>query len=298
MTIILGIILLFAFKDTKIRVSPQQSSYLSQETAEQVRGLFTVLIFFSHYVQYFIENNVSKYDSLYMSIRAHLEQAVVIPYLFYSGYGMTVSLIKKGKTYIGSVIRYRIPRVTLSMAIAVTLFLILKILKGEEIIKRQVLMSYIFWDSLGNSNWYIFGIIGEYFIFSIAFLLYRTRESKKSLFAGLALTTILTWAFVIWIKNQGKSSWWYNTLIMFPVGCWYAVFSDRIERMVQQSWTVYLKTAMIMVALYYLAVLHRSQGLIWYSIWDMTFMGLVLLITMKIEFRSSILRFLGNRSQK
>ena len=117
---------------------------------------------------------------------------------------------------------------------------------------------------------------------------------KKSLFAGLALTTILTWAFVIWIKNQGKSSWWYNTLIMFSVGCWYAVFSDRIERMVQQSWTVYLKTAMIMVALYYLAVLHRSQGLIWYSIWDMTFMELVLLITMKIEFRSSILRFLGN----
>lgn len=294
MTVVFGIIFLLTFKDSKVRFSPQQNDYLSQETAKQIRGLFTMLIFLTHYVQYFIEYNVGKYDSLYMSIRAHMEQAVVIPYLFYSGYGMTVSYLNKRREYIGKVIRYRIPRVFLSMAIAVTLFLILKILKNEEISGHQIFMSYIFWDSLGNSNWYIFGILGEYFIFAIAFLLCKAHESKENLFVELALTTILTCFFIIWIISQEKPSWWYNTLIMFPVGCWYAVFSDKIGRVVQRSWANYLKTAILLGTLYYFAIFHRSQGLIWYFIWDMAFMGLVLLITMKMEFRSSILQFFGD----
>lgn len=290
MTIVFGIIFLLIFKDSKVRVSSQQNGYLSQKTANQVRGLFSVLIFLSHYVQYL---KVGKYDALYMSIQAHLDQAVVIPFLFYSGYGMTISVLNKGKKYIETVIRYRIPRVFLSTTIAVTLFLILKILKKEEISGHQIFMSYIFWDSLGNSNWYIFGILGEYLIFAIAFLLYKVHESKKNLFAGLVLTTILTCVFVIWIKSQGKQTWWYNTLIVFSVGCWYAVFSDKIGKIVQQSWATYLKTAIMLGALYYFAILRRSQGLIWYSIWDIAFMGLMLLITMKIEFRSFILRFFG-----
>ena len=294
MTIIFGIIFLLAFKDSKVRFLHQQDDYLSQETAKQVRGLFAMLIFLSHYVQYFIEHNVSKYDLIYMSIRSHLGQAVVIPYLFYSGYGMTMSFLNKGRKYIETVVKRRIPRVFLSTTIAVTLFLILKILKNEDIDGYQVLMSYIFWDDLGNSNWYIFGILGEYLIFATAFSVYNIHESKENLFLGLMLTTILTCAFVIWIKSQGKQDWWYNTLIMFPVGCWYAVFSDKVRRIVLRSWATYLKTAIILGALYYSAILHRSQGLIWYFTWDMAFMGFVLLVTMKIEFRSSILQFFGD----
>lgn len=228
-----------------------------------------------------------------MTIREHLNQTVVVPYLFYSGYGMTISLFRKGESYIRSIVRYRIPRVFLSMAIAVTLFLILKIFKGEEINGHQVLMSYVFWDSLGNSNWYIFGILGEYSIFVIAFLLCREPVSKRNLFAGLILTTVLTCVFVLWIKSQGKGPWWYNTLIMFPVGCWYAFFAKRIDA-VQRSHITYLKTAITLSILYCFTFFYRSQGLMWYSLWIVTFMGSVLLITMKIEFNSSIFQFFGN----
>jgi len=293
MTILFGIIFLLAFKNLKFRFSVPHDAYLSQETAKQVRGLFTILIFFSHYVSYFTKHNIGKYDSIYMDIRVHLDQAIVVPYLFYSGYGMTVSFLKKGRTYIKSVIRYRIPRVFLSMVAAVTLFLILKIFRGEEINRHQILMSYIFWDSLGNSNWYIFGILGEYFIFFIAFLLGK-NTSKGSLFSRLTTITVMTCAFVLWIKSQGKESWWYNTLIMFPVGCWYAVFAKRIGRAVQQSHTTYLKTVIMLSISYCFTFFYRSQGLIWYSLWIIAFMGLVLLITMKFEFNSSVFRFFGS----
>ncbi len=289
MSIIFLIIMALAIKGAKAE-SAGGSEYISRESTDQVRGLFTILIFLSHYTQYITAGG---YDTLYFNIKWYLGQTIVIPYLFYSGYGMMKAL-SKNKDYVTSVIRYRIPRIFLQTAIVVTLFLILDLCLGEgDLTAKKVFFSYLLWDSLGNSNWYIFGILGECLIFFVVFQAYRMHDSKWNLVAGTILLTVFTGLFVVWIYHRGQPSYFYDTLIIFPVGCWYALFSDKIEELLQKSTIAFLSCALIALLVIRISHANLYIGFRWKIVWHLAFTAAFILFTMKVRFHSPILAFFG-----
>lgn len=114
------------------KVCPQESfntEYLSKENTKGIKGLFVVLVVFSHYVGYVTLDSV--WDAPYLALREHLNQMVVAPFLFYSGYGIMKSIQGKGKSYVKSIMKNRFPKVWFEFIAAVLCFLLVNLFLGK-----------------------------------------------------------------------------------------------------------------------------------------------------------------------
>ena len=80
--------------------------YCSPKNTATINGIFSVLIFLSHSVQYVKLDGVL--DAPYFDLRSFLGQLVVVTYLFYSGYGIMESARKKGTAYIKAMPKNRL----------------------------------------------------------------------------------------------------------------------------------------------------------------------------------------------
>ena len=83
----------------------KKNTYQKSTTAN-IKGIFVILILFSHYTQYVTLGG--PYDDAYLVLRKHLNQMVVVMFLFYSGFGIMRSIQNKGQAYI----RHRLPNVS------------------------------------------------------------------------------------------------------------------------------------------------------------------------------------------
>lgn len=68
--------------------------YCAPKQTSSINGIFVVLVFFSHASQALKLGGAL--DTPYVTLRGFLGQLVVVTFLFYSGYGMTESIKKKG----------------------------------------------------------------------------------------------------------------------------------------------------------------------------------------------------------
>lgn len=87
---------------------------------------------------------------------------MVAMFMFYSGYGVMESIRSKGMNYVHSMPKKRILSTWIHFAFIVALYVLLTVAIGNEITLKQLLLSFIGWDSVGNSNWYIFDILCLY----------------------------------------------------------------------------------------------------------------------------------------
>lgn len=69
--------------------------YLGKEETNAVKGLFVLLVFFAHVVQY-IHFNDTMADKLFDFIMGLLGQNIVIAFLLYSGYGIGRAYMARG----------------------------------------------------------------------------------------------------------------------------------------------------------------------------------------------------------
>ena len=80
----------------------KNKDYLSKTNTSCVKGIFILIVFYSHYVTY-THVNMSK-DYLMYDVKIFLGQLMVTLFLFYSGYGIFES-IKNKKDYIKNMIK-------------------------------------------------------------------------------------------------------------------------------------------------------------------------------------------------
>lgn len=128
------------------------SDYLGREQCDSIKGVFILFVFFSHFMGYV--GRVGGYV-----IDTHLGQMMVTLFLFYSGYGVMESIKKKGDEYVKSMPKRRILTTLVNFDIAVLAFIALDLILGRPITIKLTLLSFVCWESVGNSNWYIFAII-------------------------------------------------------------------------------------------------------------------------------------------
>ena len=151
-------------------------AYLSKETTSTINGLFIALVFLSHFSQY------STYMSNYVGQR--LGQLIVVMFLFYSGYGCMVQYMAKGRAYLQTFPKKRVLSTLVNFGIAVAIFVVVGLLLGKSFSIKQVALSFVCWDSVGNSNWYIFAILLCYLAF---WLVFDKPPSKVRKFNGAFL---------------------------------------------------------------------------------------------------------------
>lgn len=144
----------------KIRLS-KDNDYLSKEQCNSIKGIFILMIFLTHSMYYI---NASGYeypgfDFLTPIITNYIGQLVVVMFLFYSGYGVASQIARKGDKYISQIPKHRILTTVINFDVAVCIFIVLNLLLSRPMSVSQILFSFIAWDSVGNSNWYIFVIL-------------------------------------------------------------------------------------------------------------------------------------------
>lgn len=268
--------------------------YISHSGTTAIKGIFVILVIFSHGTGYIDVSG--KFDVAYIKMQEHLDQMIVSMFIFYSGYGIMESIKKKGYAYIDTIPKRRFPQVLLNFDIAVVLFLILAATAGKFYSVGHILLSFIGWESVGNSNWYIFVILALYVITYLAFIILKKANNKKTQLAGIVITTVLSVAFVCFLKvtKTSAQSWWYNTLILYSVGMWYSYFKNIIEKFLMKNDLIFLASSAILVLAYLEAYNLRSKHFALYTVWAILFTFGVVMITMKVKITNPVLEWFGN----
>lgn len=243
--------------------------YLGREQCESVKGIFILLVFFSHFMGYVRQTGGVAFDM-------PLGQLIVTLFLFYSGYGVMESIRTKGAAYVREMPKRRILTTLLNFDIAVLAFIGVDLLLGQSLTAKQCLLSLVAWDSVGNSNWYIFVILLCYVA------AWMTRDALRCFLLCLVLVLLLSLV---------KPSWWYDTLLCFPAGMLYSKHKSRIERVCASRWlTLVLAFAAVSLALLYRCPSVRGFGS---NVKAIVFALAVVLLTMKIPIRHRLLGWCG-----
>ena len=172
----------------------------SRDVTDSVKGIFIWLVVFSHFNSYV--SYTAPIDLAGKKISTLLGQLIVACFLFYSGYGVCEAIKRKGTPYVKSIPKKRVLSTLIKFDIAVLIYLIIATFRGKNYELKTILLSFIGWESVGNSNWYIFVILALYLITFIAFIIFR-----KNLYAASFLASVLTGDLVIFLYIE-KQSWW------------------------------------------------------------------------------------------
>lgn len=284
--LILGLIC-FRSTFTKKGIS---EAYISKDNSNAVRGVFILLILASHFSKY-VGSYTAPLDTAYWTVRVYLGQCVVCMFFFYSGYGVTLSFMEKGETYRRQFLSRRLLQTLLVYDLSEVIFFILQRELGKTYSVKAYLQSMLAWTSFGNDNWYIFAILCLYLIAWIA----RSMSNTPRRYVGLLWVGTLVFAQLL--ICAGKKAFWYNTAFCFPLGAlWYFVKSkceSWLDRDVRFLFT-FLLTAAAYVGAHSLWRRHVSL----YTLTALLFTLVVLMITMKIQFKSRILIYAGKHLQE
>lgn len=265
------------------------SDYMSVNKTMSIKGIFIIIVFFAHfnsYVEYTLPIDVKYYELFSL-----IGQRMVTLFLFYSGYGVMESIKKKKMNYVKRIPIQRFLGTLFRFDIAILLFLILKIALKMEFTVPQLLLSFVAWDSLGNSNWYIFAVLAAYLITYIAFMICR---DKGKFYPAAFLVTVGAAVYVFILAHfELKQGYWYNTMILYPCGIWYSLFRDKIERIVNKNTVIWLLCFSVSAVGECLTVKYANSSFAIYTVSMLLFATVVVLFTMRVSLDNKILRWCG-----
>lgn len=223
---IIALIILFLFLITSVLFErkPSAEQAFSIPQTQAIKGFFVVTIFFSHFCSYVHFD--AWYDSVMLEYCHFLGQLMVAPFLFYSGYGIFESVKKKGTCYVKGLPKKRILKVLLHFDFAVLLFLLLDLIIERPVSLSEFVLSLVAWESIGNSNWFIFAIMCAY-----AFAYIGLRLFKNELMPSLFFITALSLVYIVVVLHF-KSGYWIDTILAFPLGCSLSLFKDKFNAIV------------------------------------------------------------------
>ena len=266
--------------------------YMAKDKTTSIKGIFVALILLSHGSQYMALGGA--YDEPYIALQSHLGQMVVAMFLFYSGYGMMERIKRTGYKYVKSIVTKRFPNVLLNFDIAIVLYLILGLFLGKSFDLKTILLSFIGWESVGNSNWYMFAIFVLYLLTFAAF--FGTKWTNRKYFKALCVgfLTVLTGAMILIEMKLGLPSYWYNTLILFVMGFYYSCLEKYINRFLLKNDTTYFLTLLLSVGAYVVFYTIKDRyGIVSYTLWALAFTAFVIVLTMKVSVNNAVLNWMG-----
>lgn len=259
--------------------------YHSPGKTNAVKGIFVLFVFASHVKNYL---DLSGLDERAFWLVEYVGQLMVAPFLFWSGFGVMESIRRKGEAYVRALPVNRGLRTLIHFDCALLLFLLVRFIIRKEVTLPQFLLSLVCWESIGNSNWFIFAILVLYLITTASFLLVR-----KNRWGAAAVATLLTVA-VMAVLSRFMEEHWYNTMLCYCLGMWFSLLRPRVEKILTKNhWQYFACLLTGMLAFLCMGKLHYRIPF-GYSLYGIVFMILLVIISMKAAPDNRFLQFLGN----
>lgn len=261
---------------------------MSVTSTTAINGIFTVLVFMCYTVSWQGYRGGTWDDRIFTDY-LYPGQLVVVPFLFFSGYGIAESLRRK-PGYAKRMPRYRLGKVWLSFAAALVLYLAVNLLMGKRYTPLQIVLAFTGWGGFGNSNWFMFDILCLYALTYIAFLCARER-----FVIGAALTSVFSVGLIAALWYAGRDSYWWNTILFYPLGMWYSLLRPAIEKRSQRNNLVYWGLLVCAVALFaatHILYMWRHRLLL-FLISGCLMMAVILLVLMKFTICNKALLWIG-----
>ena len=279
---VIFLILLLIVSIYKIKLSTFNEDYMSRESTASVKGIFIMLVFLSHIRAYMTLPDGNVFSEIMNSIG----QLMVAMFLFYSGYGVLESY-KSKPNYADGFLKNRFFKTLLHFDIAVLLFLIISIIFGDSYPERNYLLCWIGWESIGNSNWFVFVILALYLLTWLCFKV----SDKEYILRFCVLQTVVTVGLIALLKLAGKDQWWYDTALCYSAGIWFSCFKDRLDTALQKK-QVYYPALAVLTAVFF--VLYNMEGAARYCLCTTVFSLIVVMLTVKLSIGNKALAWLGN----
>ena len=265
--------------------------FLNHDMTNCINGIFILLVFMSHFNPYVRYTTPS--DLWYAKIVSKVGQLMVTSFLFYSGYGIVESIKLKGEDYIKKIPQKRIFGTLYKYILAVNCF---ALLAHYRIPLKKLLLSFVAWTSIGNSNWYIFAILMCYLSVFISFSIFKTNYTK-----GCIGVFLLSCVYLVIIYNCVKGQhWWYDTIFCYPLGMFVSLYKDKFVALFQNR----LKTICLLgggIGCYFVGkslllkyhILTNTSIWIFHNIFYLFAVLLIVFITTNIYIKNDVLEWFG-----
>ncbi len=292
MIIFIAMLAVMCLWGIRVRGKNGFEDYMSPQKTGSIKGIFVVIVLLSHVRQYVTLDN-SAMNAPYKDFMSFLGQLMVVAFLFYSGYGVSLGL-KNKDGYAKTLPTQRALKVLLHFDIAVLIFYVTGLALGKNYSIEKLLLSLIGLDGVGNSVWFIFDIIILYLLTFAVFIF-----AKKKMVLGTAIMTVLSFAAVLLIKEfKGTEYWWYDTIMCYPLGMWYALAKPHIDKNILPSfWKWLVSLAVTLAAFILLRNAYTVSGYNrWYFIAEaLVFALLIVFVSMRISINNKVLQWFGKR---
>ena len=282
----------FLFFGLSVKRSGYYEDFLDRKQTDAIKGLFIWMVFLSHAM---LEVQASGFDPVRAidfagyRIRSEFGQLVIVLFFFYSGFGVMESIQKKGQDYLDHFPRRRLLNTLLNFDIAVLCFILLNLLMGVHMGWKQVAWSFIGWESVGNSNWYIFVILYCYLATWFSGKLFPRRG------LGILLMTtalILAGEVALSFLKHGQTRW-YDTLLCYPAGMCLSLYRDRLTAFFKRGyWPALGLVTAVFLFLHFQRWIPSLRGLT-HNAKSIAFCLLAVLASMKVKTGNRFLYWAG-----
>lgn len=283
MDVFLLLLVLIVIFSTKFYKKKFNYDFLERNQTLCINGIFVILVFLRHVTDYF--DTSSSFNQVYNLVDSYLNQLIVTTFLFYSGYGIYES-IKNKDNYVDTKLPKRIKKLYFNFLIVVISFLVMNLFLNIKYDIKTIILSLFAWETIGNSNWYMFAIMVMYLITYGCFKFFK--DNKLSLIA----ITLFGYLFIIFLIIF-KECWWYNTVICFILGLWVSYYKDKILKLLTGNNYTYIFCLIIAILNFYTFSKFRFVNLLYYECWAILFVILIFIISLKFKIYSKVLLFLG-----
>ena len=292
MLIILLVIMTISLYGLQIKKQNFHDDFLSKAQTDSIKGFFLLFVFVRHVFQYVQKSGYafsSMIDKPMTILNNQLGQLIVVMFLFYSGYGVVESIKKHGCVYLKKFPQKRILPTIINFDIAVLLFLIVGFFCAQEYSGLRIVQAFLGWESVGNSNWYIFDIVVCYILIWIAFCVTKNKEVIKIKPALMVLGMMLL-VFVVGMSFV-KQTRWYNTVLAFGGGAFFSLSKDYIVEFLKKK---YVPTFICLsVAVVVLKYVRYDCLCLKYNVLSLCFAFWIIMFTMKVKMQNNALIWLG-----
>ena len=269
----------------------EETDYLSKEQGNAVKGIFILLVYLAHASVDLLDSGhvfSAPGDSIYFWIQGQIGQLCVVMFLFFSGYGVMSSIISKGKDYVNTIPKHRALGTLVNFDIAVVIFAVAGLIAGRTYPFSRYLLALTGWESIGNSNWYIFAIILCYLSTwaSAKIVMAKGRDLKLVIPINLAFTLIM---FVVFFFTRERH--WYQTLFAYPLGLCFPFLKQKLDSIRTWRWLLLLMLALAVLAATYHK--HQDPYYIVYTIRVLSFAIVWVLVLRRVKIGNPVLTWLG-----
>lgn len=282
---LIAIIILIAYK-MKIQ---ENTDYLNHNNTLAINGVFVLLVFLSHCYSS-LDITPTYLDNMYKAIQWHMDQSIVISFLFFSGYGIALSL-KNKPNYIQSLYKVRLPKLLIHFDVAVFIYLFIQRVLGRTYSTSHILMSLVGWRDVGNSNWYIFVMLLLYIFVILSY--YLSGKEGNRLLKISVICTLFVGGYMLLMRKLNMPNYFYNTIYTFVLGMIFPLVKDMFDSKIIKHKTRYMIIFCLSILAYIAFYKVRHISIVFYECWVFFFVILMLLIASKIEIQNPFLVWCG-----